>query len=143
MLKRLPLQPKVLGEKKPQKVVVNTNHPERKTKENSNYDSHYTTKRLKTSNRVVKSTRREEIAGSLTHQEGVRELEAARVLQHELMHQIEPLQEHGRPFVWLLGTELVTAAVSELVTEVQPFSFDQHSETLPEIGTRLNYSCEK
>lgn len=69
-----------------------------------------------------------------TDQVGLVELEAAGILQHQLVDAMQPLEEHGRALVGILATERVAAAITKLVTEVQPLALDQRAETL----TRTN-----
>lgn len=50
---------------------------------------------------------------------------------------MQPLEEHGRALVGILATERVAAAITKLVTEVQPLALDQRAETLTRTNTIL------
>ena len=69
-----------------------------------------------------------------THQEVDVELEVAWELEQELMHAVQPLQEHGAALAGVRGRCVLPAAVAETMAEAQPLPLYQHLETLGEGG---------
>ena len=68
--------------------------------------------------------------GRWSDQEGLVELEDAGELLEELVHTVEPLQEHGTLLAHVAGLLLVPTAVPELVPEIQPLCLHQNLEAL-------------
>jgi hypothetical protein len=68
--------------------------------------------------------------GRTTHQKGLVELKQAGELLDELVHTVQPLQEHRALLADVVRVLLVAAAVPELMAVVQPLRLHQHLEPL-------------
>lgn len=65
-----------------------------------------------------------------THQEGLIELKQAGELFEQLVNTVQPLKEDRTLLAHIVGVLLVAAAVTKLMTVVQPVSLHKHLEPL-------------